>query len=210
MSKLQMDEMRKDQADLSIHNTTGNNGGNPGSKGRDLAFPVITIRLHSALPVRQAFARLQEINAGYDKMDKQKQSEFDEKLKANLDCAFCQKYYIVTMNKSVNTSGQNVEDGLFQTMDLAQFKGNVWLVNDKGEKTEIEQFIPPKGSKDLAILFFPRKSSAGSDLITPQIKTFRLEFSGTFLASNNPYAKMIPRSTEFKVSNLTINEAVAF
>ena len=47
-------------------------GSNPRSVARNFGPPPVVIRLHSALPVRQALIRMQQISNGYDKMDENK------------------------------------------------------------------------------------------------------------------------------------------
>lgn len=214
-SDIDRQEAQKTQAAMSNQgvNPSSRGAGNPsdpGAKGRDLANPSITVRLFSGLPVRQAMVRMQEINAGYDKMDEQKRAEFDAKTKNTLDCPLCQKFYVVMMSKSVNTSNQTVEDGLFQTFTPEQFKGNIWLVNEKGDKQELAQFVPPKGAKDPAVFFFPRKANDGSDFIPAGSKSFKIVFDNDFLRINNPYGKFLPRNFEFKAANLRIGEILAF
>lgn len=41
-------------------------GSNPRSVARDFGPPPVVVRLHSALPVRQALIRMQQLSAGYD------------------------------------------------------------------------------------------------------------------------------------------------
>lgn len=197
-------QAQQDQADLRISSPQKITG----STQRTLTVPPVDVRLHSGLPVRQAIVRLQQIQAGYDKMDEKKRAIFDDAMKNILECPLCQKYYIVTMSKSVDSSGREVDEGLFQTMNNEQLKGNIWLVNDKGEKLELAQFIPPKGAKDLAIFFFPRDKN--NSFITLQSKSFKVMFNGDFLTSSNPYTKFLPRSFEFKVSDLIMGDKVAF
>src|SRR5215212_11596324 len=58
-------QIRREQRD-----SVNSGGGNlAGSSGRSLGNPPVVIRLHSALPIRQAIIRGRQIAAGYDKMD---------------------------------------------------------------------------------------------------------------------------------------------
>lgn len=175
-----------------------------------MAAPIILVRLHSGLVVRQALVRLQEIGANYDRMDEGKRSAFDASVKDILDCPYCKNYYIITMNKSIDASHQSVEEGLFQTITPVQMKGMVWLVNDSGVRSPLAQFLPPKGSADPAIFFFPRRDGSGKELIAPDSKSFRVEFSGDFFTSKNPYYKIIPRSFDFEVTKLVHDNALVF
>jgi hypothetical protein len=179
--------------------------------GRYLAPTPVVVRLHSALPVRQAIVRLQEISAGYDKMNEADQKKFDASVAGFLECAVCKGYYVVTMFKFKNSAMGVVDDGLFQTSKLEEFQNRVWLENDKGEKRMIEQFSPAKGPGDTAILFFKRQDEKGNVLITPDTKEFRIVFNNEFRSSKtNQYAFLMPSAFEFKVSKIMIGDQVAF
>lgn len=177
---------------------------------KDISSPLINIRLHSSLVIREAYVRLQQLSAGYDKMDDAKKADFDAKNKDLIDCPFCKNYYIVTMNKAIDSSHQSVEEGLFQTMSAAQMKGNIWLVNENGVKAELAQFLPPKGGADMAVFFFPRRDKEGKELISPDSKKFSVVFNGEFFVTSNQYAKMIPRTFEFDVDKLLMGHDLLF
>src|SRR5215204_6595253 len=73
----------REQADTNI---SGSNRGNLGAQG---VPPPIVIRLFSAMPVRQAFVRLQQIEVGYDKMNKDDKAKFDASKASFLECKIC-------------------------------------------------------------------------------------------------------------------------
>jgi len=190
---------------------TANSGGsNPRSIARNLGPPPVVIRLHSALPIRQALTRLQQISANYDKMDEKQKADFDAGAKGFLACAICQNYYVVTITQFPHSSGQSVEEGIFQRMTLKDLKGNVSLVNEKGDQRELIQFTPPKGRGDSAVFFFSKKDEKGSLFLTPESKEFKLVFKNEFLSITNPYAYLVPRSFEFKVSKMMMADNVEF
>ncbi|MBX7171858.1 MAG: hypothetical protein K1X72_12930 [Pyrinomonadaceae bacterium] len=209
MAAIDKEEIAKTQNDLRISTAT-NQQKVQGSTSRALSVVPVIIRLHSALPIRQALVRLQQIDAGYDKMDEQKRTIFDNAMKNILDCPLCQNYYVVTMTKAVNSSRENVEDGLFQSMKNEQLKGNIWLVNENGEKDELEQFVPPKSANDLALFFFKRNDAQGNAFLTAEDKNFKVVFNSAFLTSSNPYASILPKSFEFKISGLVLNGNLIF
>ena len=192
-------------------NQTANSGGsNPRSVARNFGPPPVVIRLHSALPVRQAIIRMQQLSSGYDKMDEKQRTEFDASAKKFLDCAICQNYYVVTLTQFPDSSGQAVEEGIFQRMTLKDMKGNIWLVNEKGEQRELVQFTPPKGAGDSAVFFFARKDDNGNSFLTPESKDFKFVFKNDFLTPTNPYAGLVPRNFEFKVSKMMVSERIEF
>lgn len=190
---------------------TANSGGsNPRSVARNFGPPPVVIRLHSALPVRQALVRMQQLSARYDKMDEKQKTEFDTSAKGFLDCAICQNYYVVTLTQAPDSSGQTIEEGIFQRMTLKDLKGNVYLLNEKGEQRELVQFTPPKGRGDSAVFFFARKGDKGTSFLTPQNKEVKFVFKNEFLTSKNPYAGLVPLNFEFKVSKMMVGDNVAF
>jgi hypothetical protein len=185
-------------------------GSNPRSVARNFGPPPVVIRLHSALPIRQAMIRLQQLGAGYDKMDEKKKADFDAETKAFLGCGICQNYYVVTITQFPNATGPGVEEGIFQRMTLKDMKGNVWLENEKGEQRELVQFTPPKGRGDSAVFFFARKDDKGNPFLTSESKDFKFVFKNDFLTTNNPYAGLVPRNFEFKVSKMMVGDNVEF
>lgn len=185
-------------------------GSNPRSVARSFGPAPVVIRLHSALPVRQALVRLQQISAGYDKMDEKQKAQFEAASKTFLDCAICQNYHVVTITQFPDSSGQSVDEGIFQSMTLNDLKGNVWLENEKREKRELFQFTPPKGSGDSAVFFFARKDDKGNLFLTPEIKELKFVFKNEFLNTGNRYNGLVPRNFEFKVSKMMIGESIEF
>ena len=87
---------------------------------------------------------------------------------------------------------------------------NIWLVNDKGVKSEVVQFIPPKGAKDMAVFFFPRRDAEGHDFLTSDNKSFKVEFNGAFRTGSNPYAKLLPQAFEFDVKSIMYQNLILF
>lgn len=182
-----------------------------GRVSRFLGVEPVVVRLQSALPVRQAMLRLQQIQAGYDKMNEEQRSKFDAAAKEFLECAVCENYYVITLTKFVKAAGQGVDDGIFQTLKFEDLKGKVRLVNDKGEERELSHFVAPKQRGESAVLFFKRLDDKGTPLITAQNKELQLVFSNEFLQNaNNPYSALLPRRFEFKVTKLMIDEKVVF
>lgn len=185
-------------------------GSNPRSVGRYLGPPIVTLRLHSAEPLRRAIVRLQREAVGYEKMSPEEQAKFDASRKTFLECAICKDYYVLTLSKSVDKNSGDIEEGIFQAMTFAQLKGNVKLVNNKGEERELVQFNAPKSGGDSAVFYFKRLDNSGKPLIGPDTKEFKFVFDNAFLDSSNRWAFMLPNSFEFKVSKITVGDRVLF
>ena len=179
-----------------------NRGSYRGNQGRvDIPAPI-TIRLHSALPIRQALVRMQQLGANYDKMNAEEKLKFDDQTAKFLECGICKQYYVITIAKWKDTS-TSVSEGIFQTLTLDDLKGKIWLANDKDEKLELAQFTPPKGAADSAVFFFKRTNEKGMPFFTSSDKQVRFVFANELRSSNvNAYSKLIPKSFEFKVSKM--------
>jgi hypothetical protein len=194
----------------SQRDSVNRGGGNPGSASRDLGNLPITIRLHSSPFVRQAMVRLQQINVKYDKMSDEEKAKFDASRKGYLECPICKDYYVVTITKYTDSSGETINEGIFQSMTVEDMKGGVSLVNDKGESRELVQFTPPKTGTDPAIFFFKRTDDAGNPLVGIDAKELRFVFSNEFVQRDKRYSPLYPRRFEFPVSKMTISENVLF
>jgi hypothetical protein len=204
LAAVQQQQNARDQADNRI------GGSNRGREGRNIEPPPIVIRLHSALPVRQAMVRLQQLQIGYDKMSEADRNKFDESKKIFLNCPACQNYYVVTITKFKDSTPGVVDDGIFQTMKFEDFKGKIFLVNDKNEKREVVQFTAPKGTGESAYFFFKRTDDKGNLLVTPETKELKFVFGNELLDDNNQYSWLLPRTFNFKVSKMMVNEKIEF
>ncbi|MFZ1702332.1 MAG: hypothetical protein WBO10_07855 [Pyrinomonadaceae bacterium] len=189
---------------------SGGGGRNAGSFDRSAGPAPVVIRLHSGRPIREAITRGRQLAVGYDKMNDQQKKDFDESGKGFLDCAICKDYYVVSVTKLPDSTSQSIDEGIFERLKLEDLKGNVWLITDGGQEREIFQFTAPKKAGESAYLFFARKDANGKDLITKDVKDFKVVFNNAFYSGSNPYAVFIPRSTEFKVSKIMIGSELAF
>ena len=190
---------------------SANSGGSdPRSVSRNFGPPPVVMRLHSALPIRQALVRLQQIDAGYDKLNDTDKAAFDAGRKKFLDCSICKDYYVVGLIKFTDSSGQSIEEGVFQGMTFEDLKGKVKLVNDKGEERELVQFNAPQTFRDQAVFYFKRTNDAGTPLVTSASKEVKFLFDNSFLGTQNRFAYLVPRTFEFKVSKMTVGDALVF
>ncbi|MEQ1603599.1 MAG: hypothetical protein ABL999_01900 [Pyrinomonadaceae bacterium] len=185
-------------------------GSDPRSVARDFGPPPVTMRLHSALPIRQAIVRLQQIDIGYDKMSDADKAAFDKSKEGYLKCVICTDYYVITLMKAPDASKSTVEEGIFQGMTLAELKGNIKLVNEKGEERELIEFNAPKGPRDQTVFYFKRLNDAGVPLFTADSKEIKFVFSPTFLDSKNRFAYLLPRTFEFKASKMVVDNVLIF
>jgi hypothetical protein len=193
----------REQADTRL---SGSERGNQGAQG---VPPPIVVRLFSAMPVRQAFVRLQQFEVGYDKMNADDKAKFDASKASFLECKICKDYYVVTLTKYKDSS-TSVNNGIFQTLKLADVKGKIWLENDKGQRRELTEFTPPKGEADKATLFFKRTDDAGTPFFTASDKLIKIMFSNDLRDDTSEYSLLIPRLFEFKVAKMVVDGQLIF
>jgi hypothetical protein len=147
----------------------------------------VTLRLRSALPIRQALVRLKQLEAKYDQMSAKERAAFDEKNKGLLDCPACAQNYVVTLScKSSNYPGA---DALYEGLrgaTLPALKPYVHLENDRGERRELVHFVAPRAAGEETIFFFPRFDNEDRPLLTPKTKKlyFRLSDSNAKAITN--------------------------
>lgn len=201
---------RQASRDMRDSANSGGNGDFAGSFGRFGSLPPVVARLHSGLPIRRAITRGRQLAAGYDKMDDTKKKEFDASSKGFLECAICQNYYVISLTTVPDSLSQTIAEAIFSGSTLKDLKGDVFLVNDKGEERELVQLTPPKRPSDSAYLFFARKDDKGGVLIKPDTKVFKLVFKNGFFNATNRYAPMVPRSFEFNASKLMVGSELMF
>ncbi|HVF50572.1 MAG TPA: hypothetical protein VNA19_10830 [Pyrinomonadaceae bacterium] len=165
----------------------------------------VTLRLRSALPVRQALVRLRQLDAKYDRMNDAQRAAFDaDRLtRGLLECPACGDNYVVTLSaKSVNSPGADfIYDGL-KAVTLPLLKQTLYLANDRGERRELVHFTPPKAPGEEAMFFFPRLDAEGKPLFTASDKKLLFRTSDSNVTSITNF--------EFDIATLLLGGEVAF
>lgn len=161
-------------------------------KGAEAPLDVrFTLRLYSALPLRQALVRQEQLKWNYDKRSAAEQKAFDAQAKQLiLDCAVCAENYVVSVGYgSNNSSGTDLIYKWFGSATVPSLKGYIYLANEREERRDLIDFIPPKSPGDDVYFVFKRLDDKGQPLFTAADK--KLLF---FMADNS--AKSI---TNFKI-----------
>ncbi|MGH9929044.1 MAG: hypothetical protein ACREA9_07425 [Pyrinomonadaceae bacterium] len=126
-----------------------------------------TLRLRSALIVRQAVVRLKQLEPNSDTSEKGR-AALDAKLKGLLECPACQQNYVLTLSaKSKERPGADPIYTTFKGGRLADLQRYIFIANSHGERRDLIHFVPPKAPGDEAVFYFPRFNEKGEALITP-------------------------------------------
>jgi len=171
---------------------------------RDLPVDFIfTLRLRSALPVRQALVRLRQLQTDLEKFSAKELAAFDAQTKGLLDCPACADNYVVTLSsKSKNSPGADAVFAAFKGGRLADLQRYVYIANERGERRPLIHFVPPRVPGDEATFFFSRVDDKGAPLVGPENKELLVNLTDNQANS----------ITNFKldVSKLIVNGKVEF
>ena len=136
------------------------------SGGSDIPIDFIfTLRMRSAIPIREAIVRQKQLDAKYDSMDEKQKSAFDASVKGLLECPACAGNYVLTLSsKSKNSPGADAVYSTFKGARLEDIKRYIYLANERGERRELAYFVAPKAPGEEAIFFFSRLDDKGNPL----------------------------------------------
>ena len=142
------------------------------SGGTDLPIDFIfTLRLRSAVPIREALVRLKKLDSNYDAMDEKQKAAFDAQVKGLLDCPACENNYVITLSsKSRNSPGADAVYSTFKGARIDDVKRYIYIANERGERRELVHLVPPKAPGEEVVLFFPRVDEKGTPLFTVDSK----------------------------------------
>jgi hypothetical protein len=169
----------------------------------------INIRLHSALPIRQALVRGREIKLARLKITALEQSQFDSEAKELLECADCQRYYILSLQPNVRS------EKIIRALSRWSFdslKSSVSLENDTGAIRPLVKFLPLQSMGETplfmnnSLFFFERIDDQGNPFISPANKTFYLRIDEKAFKGTD----IVLRRVKFEVSRLTQKGQVQF
>jgi hypothetical protein len=146
------------------------NSVNQGSIQPSVDF-TFTLRLRSSLAVRLALIRKMQLETNVEKLSKEEFELYKKRQVGLYECPACAEHYVLTLTSS-SKENKNF-DAVFSTFSKAQFndiKRYIYLQNDKGEKRELINFVPPKAPGEEAIFFFPRFDAENNLLFTKESK----------------------------------------
>ena len=177
---------------------------------RDRYSPYfVNIRLHSALPIRQALERYRQLRINYKKLTEADKVRFDSDVRDFVQCLDCAKYYVVTI--TIRPLEPKVLREM-QALSFGELKSLVFLTNEKGERRDLVNFMPPTHHTDRllfsqnAIFFFERVDQQGKPLLTTNNKKLHLHVDDKVLRN-----RLLPKGkVTFDVSKLVHNGEVIF
>ncbi len=151
-----------------------------GISGEKEIYNTFYIRFLSARPIREAYARVQQLNHGYDNMPIDERRHFDKAQRNNLDMDM--SHWIV-VSISYRSNDPNEESSLrrfFQSETAKTLKNKAYLSTPSFPQLEVSEYFPPREESVGAKFVFPREVN-GVPILSKDSGnlTFELlEFSG--------------------------------
>lgn len=176
-----------------------------GERGRE-ARPQINYQaeFRSALPIRQAFVRLEQIRVKYDQLQPAQKEIADQKTREFLAVRFPDT---VVLHVAYSSNVQSDDRDLvrhWRSQTTETLKNSVFL-NAGGAKVPLLRYSVTQGAGRDFQLVFPREYK-GHALIGPADKTLQLEFPHPVIRGQSGALVLIP----FKVERMMIQGKVVY
>jgi hypothetical protein len=165
-------ESQPEITDALPHNSGAASNGSAGEDRPELDY---YLELRSALPVREAYIRQQEMLQNYDKMSEDERKAFDQKSDDYLKKTFDQEIVLhVVYDSNVQTFLRSMMHS-WQTMSDTVVPAGLFLINERGEHELAARWESPKSGVSEFELIFPRLQN-GEPFIRDSDKGFSVNF----------------------------------
>ncbi|MGH9338046.1 MAG: hypothetical protein ACRD1R_00270 [Acidobacteriota bacterium] len=163
-----------------------------GVQGEKEIYNTFFIRFLSALPIREALARVQQIQQGYDELSEEEKREFDADLASGLDMDVSRWIVMTVSFRSNNRESEREIRRFLQTQTVETLKNRVYLSTDQFMRVDLVAYFPPRGDVVGAKFLFPREID-GEATVWPEdgSLTFQLDLPGPGVTVTFPVFDMI-------------------
>ena len=145
-----------------------------GISGEKEIFNTYYVRFLSARPIREAYARVQQIQHGYDKMSPEKKRQFDEAQSPNLDLDVSRWIVVSVSFRSNDPNEESSVRRFFQSETVNTLKTKAYLSTSSCPQVEISAYFPQREESVGAKFVFPRKVD-GIPVLTKESPSVTLE-----------------------------------
>jgi hypothetical protein len=128
-----------------------------GISGEKEIFNTYYVRFLSARPIREAYARIQQIQHGYDKMSPEKKRAFEEAQLPNLDWDVSRWIVVSVGFRSNDPNEESNVRRFFQSETVQTLKTKAFLSTPTCPQVELSAYFPQHEESVGAKFVFPRK-----------------------------------------------------
>ena len=134
-----------------------------------------TVRLFTALPVRQAYVRMMQIMNNYDSLSDEEKAEFDQRFAPALQMDTSQNI-IVNLDFETNDRQLSMDiDRRLKQVTAEQLNQQVYLISDRLGRVQVSQYFPPSPDGTGAKFVFPREVE-GKPVVSEEDDELKFEF----------------------------------
>ncbi|HLV01163.1 MAG TPA: hypothetical protein VKZ59_07850 [Acidobacteriota bacterium] len=146
-----------------------------GLQGEKEIYNTFFVRLLSAPPIRKAFARVKQIQIGYDSLPESRRVQVDRQIARGLNLNV-QDWIVVTVSFRSNNPNQQASVQQFLEQQTTEtVKNRAYLSTTRFPKLELVAYYPPREQSVGAKFVFPRQIN-GVPAVSPKDGTFVFEF----------------------------------
>ena len=164
------------------------------------------VQFHSALPIRQAMVRQEQIALKYDQLPPDKKQIFDQDSAKFLGATFAD---VVRVHVVYSSNIPDIDRDLanyWQTKNPTELQSYIYLITTGGQRVPPLRFAVAKGADRSFDLIFPRRVVDGKPILDSPDGTLSLEFP-------HPQISQIPAGrvlVEFKASKMLVDGQLAY
>lgn len=159
-----------------------------GASGEKEIFNTFYVRFLSARPVREALARVQQIEYGYDRLADEDRDRFDRHAQENLLADF-EDWIVIGVGFRSNDPNQESEVRRFLERQTSEtLKNKAFLSTKLFSQVRIANYFPPRDEGIGAKFVFPRKLD-GAPVVTEACDSITFELLDVPAASPRLRAK---------------------
>jgi len=147
-----------------------------GVLGEKEIYSTFFVRLLSARPIRQAYARVKQIKAGYDQMDRAAKRKFDADMTSGLKMDVSNWIVVAVSFRSNDPSLELQITQFLQGQTTETMKGRAFLSTPRFQQVKLSAYFAPQDDVVGAKFVFPRRIQ-GVPVVVPedQVVSFELD-----------------------------------
>lgn len=145
-----------------------------GISGEKEIYNTFYVRFLSALPIREAYARVQQIQHGYDTMTSEEKRRFEEAQLPNLDMDVSKWIVVSVTFRSNDPNEESTVRHFFQSETVETLKTKVFLCTTLCPQVELSAYFPPE-EESVGAKFVFRREVDGVPVVTRECPSITLE-----------------------------------
>lgn len=146
-----------------------------GVQGEKEIYKTYYVRILSARPIREAFARIRQLQLDYDNLSPERRKAIDRQITSGVELDVRQWIVIAVAYRSNNPQDQAGVDRFFQEQTTQTMRNRAFLSGEQLPRVELSAYYRPKEATVGAKFVFPRVQD-GISVVDPADKQLVFEF----------------------------------